>query len=60
MEKKKERAREGICRFTVLMMTAGLLGSHTHAGKKKKYKVAPSLLREVDSFDQRMGKVRFS
>lgn len=41
------------------MMTAGLLGSHTHAGKKK-YKVAPSLLREVDSFDQRMGKVRFS
>lgn len=59
MEKEKERAREGICRFTVLMMTVGLLGSHTHAGKKK-YKVAPSLLREVDSFDQRKGKVRFS
>lgn len=33
--------------------------THTCRGKKK-YKVAPSLLREVDSFDQRIGKVRFS
>lgn len=36
------------------------LAGFTHTCRGKKNKVAPSLLREVDSFDQRMGKVRFS